>query len=117
MTRMTAAVEGLTLYHLESCMYCKRVRRATAALGVEVELRDIERDPQARAALLEAMGRTTVPVLHIEGERWLPESADIVRYLYDRFGQGRRPPLSVALDPRWIVLALVVLVLGFLLVR
>ena len=102
--------EGLTLYHFESCPYCKRVRRALADLGLEVALRDIQRDSGARVALQEATGRTTVPVLRIEAEdRWMPESADIIRYLYGRFGDGRRPPLRVSIDPRWVVLALAVL--------
>ena len=54
-------------------------------LGVDVELRDIFQHPEHRAALIDARGRATVPVLRItstDGEdRWMPESRDIVRFL------------------------------------
>ncbi len=111
---------SLSLYHFESCPYCRRVRRALRDLGVEaeVELRDVQRDPEARAALLEATGRPTVPVLRIGSivssgveDRWMPESGDIVRYLYAHLGEGREPPLSVRLNPRMVIFGL--LMLGF----
>jgi glutathione S-transferase len=83
-----APADDLALYHYDGCVYCGRVRRALAELGVEVELRDIERDPAHLRALVEARGRRTVPVLrirHPEGDEWMPESADIVAYLRRRF--------------------------------
>jgi glutathione S-transferase len=45
-------------------------------------------------ALVAERGRRTVPVLRIRGEgggadRWMPESADIVAYLAERFGGQR----------------------------
>ncbi len=56
-----------------------------------------------------------MPVLHIQDEgdpRWMPESADIVTYLYDRFGQGRRPPLHLRIHPQvWIAAAVVLLII------
>ena len=85
---MTSA-EDLSLYHYDGCFYCGRVRRALDKLGVEVELRDIRAEPRHLADLLAARGRTTVPVLRIrrpEGDTWMPESGDIVRYLEQRFG-------------------------------
>jgi glutathione S-transferase len=108
---------SLSLFHFDSCSYCRRVRRALDDLGVEVQLVDVNHDPKARADLIEATGRATVPVLRIlePQERWLPESADIVRYLYERFGNGRRPPLSVRLNPRVVIV--VVLVVGFALLQ
>lgn len=84
-----ARADDLALYHYEGCGYCARVRRALSELGVEVELRDIERDPTHLRALVDARGRRTVPVLrirHDEGDEWMPESADIVAYLRRRFG-------------------------------
>jgi glutathione S-transferase len=86
---MTRA-DDLALYHFDSCPYCWRVRRALADLGVEVELRDVEEHPEHLRALLEARGRRTVPVLRIrraEGDEWLPESADIIAYLRERFAR------------------------------
>jgi glutathione S-transferase len=62
--------------------------------GVEVEYRNIREDSAYRDELLEARGKTTVPVLRIgssdpdEEDEWMLESADIVQYLADRFGDG-----------------------------
>ena len=80
----------LSLYHYDTCFYCRRVRSTIDELGLEVELRDVRKDPTHRAALTEARGRRTVPVLRIEEdgtERWMPESADIIRYLNQLAGQ------------------------------
>jgi glutaredoxin len=80
--------DALSLYHYEGCGYCGRVRRTLAELGVELELRDIDHDPEHLRALLDARGRRTVPVLrirHPEGDEWMPESADIIAYLRRRF--------------------------------
>ena len=81
--------EALALYHLEGCPFCIRVIRVIDELGIDVELRDIWADETHRRDLMEARGRTTVPVLRCTSktrDRWMPESADIVRYLRDRFG-------------------------------
>ncbi len=102
----------LTLYHFPGCPYCERVQRALRKLEVQVTQRDIHQDPQARRELQAAMGRPTVPVLHIDdpkaAARWLPESAHIVRYLYEEQGQGR-PPFWLFISPAHVVMALVAL--------
>ena len=77
-------VPGLSLYHFEGCPYCGRVRDAMARMSLELELRDIHKNPSYRDELVAATGRQTVPCLRIEGAsgaRWMHESADIVRYL------------------------------------
>ena len=77
----------LALYYYPECPYCQRVLTAIAETGAEVALRHVWDDPQHRADLQAARGRTTVPVLRIsgnDGDRWMPESADIVRYLRER---------------------------------
>jgi len=83
--------DKLALYHFEGCPYCSRVRRVIDELGIDVELRDIFEDQTYLKALKEARGRRTVPVLCIidaDGEeRWMPESADIVRYLQATYGR------------------------------
>lgn len=87
-----AAEDHLALYHFDGCPFCMRVRRAIDALGIEVELRNIYEDSAHMNALREARGRSTVPVLRITSpdgaERWMPESADIVRYLQATYGQA-----------------------------
>jgi glutaredoxin len=84
--------ERLALYHFEGCPYCSRVRRVVDKLGIEVELRDIFENQTYLKELNEARGRRTVPILRIIGtdgeERWMPESADIVRYLQATYGQA-----------------------------
>jgi glutathione S-transferase len=84
--------ELLALYFFEGCPFCSRVLTAATRLGVDLELRDIFSDPGLRRELLRATGRQTVPVLRIEDAsgrvRWMPESADIVTYLEERFGSG-----------------------------
>ncbi len=77
-------VPGLSLYHFDSCPYCRRVRDAMRRLHLEIELRDIQGQPKYREELVAATGRQMVPCLRIEqpgGVRWMHESADIVRYL------------------------------------
>jgi glutathione S-transferase len=77
-------VAGLSLYHFDGCPYCDRVRKAMSRLQLELELRDIHRDPKYRDELVAATGRQMVPCLRIEGSgaaRWMHESADIIRYL------------------------------------
>ena len=80
---------ALALYGYPSCPFCARVLRAIEELDLDIPLRNTMQDADARRALVEAMGRGTVPVLRIDGEdgetEWLPESADIIRYLLDRF--------------------------------
>ena len=84
------AEDRLALYHFEGCPYCTRVRRVIDELGIDVELRDIFENSTYLQELNEARGRRTVPVLRIiaaDGEeRWMPESADIVRYLVATYG-------------------------------
>ena len=105
----------LSLYKFDGCPWCERVRAAVADLGLEVEERDVREDPGHAAALQSAMGRGTVPVLRIDqaGEtRWLPESADIVRYLYATYGEGRRPTLLAGSVLQTGGLVVAVLLLG-----
>ena len=92
----------LSLYHYDSCWYCQKVRAAIGELGLDIELRDIRRDPGYRAELVEARGRQTVPVLRIEDEssvKWMPESADIIEYLYTL--EGKEPPKRSV--PFWVI--------------
>jgi glutaredoxin 2 len=66
------------------------VRQVIGELGVRVEIRSIADDPAYRSELVRATGASTVPVLKIEHEdgsvRWLPESRDIIAFLYAHAG-------------------------------
>jgi glutaredoxin len=81
--------ENLQLYVSHGCGFCSRVLHVIDTLGVQVHVRDIYADPTARRELIAARGRATVPVLRCtagEVDRFMPESADIIRYLRSRFG-------------------------------
>lgn len=86
----SAPAHGLTLYGYPQCPFCARVLRMIDSLDLEVPLRNTMQDATHRGAVVEAMGRGTVPVLRIENEagevEWMPESADIMEYLESRFG-------------------------------
>ena len=83
------SASDLALYHFDGCPYCGRVRDAIARLGIQVELRDVHASDRHLDDLVGATGRQMVPCLRIAGpggeDRWMHESADIVRYLEQRF--------------------------------
>ncbi|MEM7435813.1 MAG: glutathione S-transferase N-terminal domain-containing protein [Myxococcota bacterium] len=81
-------VETLALYYSPTCPFCIRVLRVIEELGIDVELRNAWANDTYRNELVEARGRATVPVLRCTSatrDRWMPESADIIRYLRRRF--------------------------------
>ena len=81
--------DDLALYYSDGCFFCRRVMDALDQLGVRVEMRNIFDDRKHLEDLVAARGRRTVPVLRIRkdgGDEWMPESADIIRYLRQRFG-------------------------------
>ncbi len=74
-----------SLYRTSWCGFCARVERRIADLGIEVELRDIDTDADARRDLQEATGRETVPCLRVDdstgASSWLHESVAIIEFL------------------------------------
>jgi glutathione S-transferase len=90
---------ALSLYHRPSCGYCIQVRMAAERLGIHLELRDVNQNPEWPQELLDLRGRATVPVLRIDladgTTRWLPESLDIIRFLKELVEQD--DPI-----PRWV---------------
>ncbi|GGW27394.1 glutaredoxin family protein [Vreelandella hamiltonii] len=85
-----AACEALALYQFRSCPFCIKVRKEMARLGLKIELRDAQLDPDHKQSLLEGGGKVKVPCLriaHEDGrEEWLYESDEINRWLHQRFG-------------------------------
>ncbi len=72
------------LYYYDSCPFCQRVLFALPKVNVEVEKRNVLKNPEYRQQQLKATGRTQVPCLLIENEgkeQWLYESGDIIQYL------------------------------------
>lgn len=84
------ACEALALYQFRTCPFCIKVRKEIARLGLTIERRDAQLDPEHKKALLEGGGRVKVPCLRIENDdasiEWLYESDDINAYLHRRFG-------------------------------
>ena len=85
----TSSPGTLSLYGYPQCPFCARVLRAIEELDLEIPLLNTRQDATHREAVVEATGRGTVPVLKIEGAdgevRWMPESADIIRYLINHY--------------------------------
>ncbi|MDO6681742.1 MULTISPECIES: glutaredoxin domain-containing protein [unclassified Oceanobacter] len=73
------------LYYYDMCPFCQMVLRTLPGLKVDVEKRNVQKNPAFRKQQQQATGRTTVPCLLITDdqgkEEWMFESADIIRYL------------------------------------
>ena len=70
-----------TLYVGTVCPYCKRVERFIEDNGIKnVEIKNIDQDPEARDHLIEFGGKRQVPCLMYE-DKYLYESLDIIHYL------------------------------------
>nr|WP_163504088.1 glutaredoxin [Halomonas socia] len=84
------ACESLALYQFRTCPFCIKVRKEIARLGLKIEIRDAQLDPDHRQALQEGGGKVKVPCLqltHDDGNvEWLYESDTINAYLHERFG-------------------------------
>ena len=74
------APRTLALYKYDACPFCRRVTSVIDRLGLDVDRRDVLLEPEHRAGLMQATGRTTVPCLFIDGTP-LFESADIAAWL------------------------------------
>jgi len=84
------ATENLALYQFRACPFCIKVRKEMARLGLNIERRDAQHDPEHREALLKGGGAVKVPCLLIVDERgderWMYESGDINDWLGREFG-------------------------------
>lgn len=89
------APTSLALYHSDMCGFCWRVRQTIAELGLAIELRDVVNGPGRRAELAAGGGSSQVPCLRIEYPdgrvEWMYESADITRFLTERYGRTAGP--------------------------
>lgn len=75
----------LALYHYQSCPFCRVTRNAINSLGLNIEQRDIQRQPKYRTGLIRQGGKAQVPCLRIEDQKghvsWMYESAQIIVWL------------------------------------
>ena len=72
------------LFIMSSCPYCQKVLRFMCQHGIELPLRDITSDPDAREELVRVGGKPQVPCLFIDGAP-LYESDDIIAHLSESF--------------------------------
>jgi glutathione S-transferase len=92
--------ERLQLYEFEGCPFCRKVREALSILDLEADIYPCPKNgPRFRPEVTRRGGRTMFPYLTDPntGEE-MYESDDIVRYLFDRYGDGRVPTM-LALGP------------------
>ena len=80
---------ALKLYCFRTCPYCVVARQTIRRLNLNIETRDIRRQPEHGRELRREGGKRQVPCLRIvatDGSvRWLYESSDIGRYLEQEF--------------------------------
>ncbi len=84
-------IDGLSLYHLPTCLFCWRVRFAAWRMGVSLPMKNLMLSPTAQRELVNEGGSMQVPCLRIEEAgvvRWLYESADIIAYLKKKVANG-----------------------------
>ncbi|MCG7919355.1 MAG: glutathione S-transferase N-terminal domain-containing protein [Candidatus Thiodiazotropha taylori] len=82
----------LALYHFPLCPFCIKVNRVIRKLNLKIEQRNAASDPNWADELQQLGGKLQTPCLKIEqkdGDRWLYESDDIIRYLRQRFATSR----------------------------
>ena len=73
---------NLTLYIGLGCPFCTKVTRFMNNKGIDIPIKDIWHDEQARKELVALTGKTQVPCLQIDDQGML-ESDDIIDYLRD----------------------------------
>ena len=80
---------NLALYQFKTCPFCIKVRRSIKRLSLNIDIKDAQKDPENRHALLEGGGKIKVPCLRITDEnnntQWLYESDEIIRYLEEKY--------------------------------
>lgn len=85
---LDAKTSGLTLYHLEACPFCVKVRRQMLRQGLMIRMKEIRKDSQASRELIEGGKQDQVPCLRIDsasGAQWMYESTAINEYLVKNF--------------------------------
>ncbi len=94
----------LELYEFESCPYCRKVREALSSLDLDAVVYPCPKGaPHFRKRVKERGGRSMFPYLVDPNTgKEMYESDDIVRYLYEQYGDGR-VPRGLSLGPVTLV--------------
>ncbi|MCG8487122.1 MAG: glutathione S-transferase N-terminal domain-containing protein [Chromatiales bacterium] len=78
----------LALYYFPLCPYCIKVNRVIRKLNLQIELRNAAGNSNWADELQHHGGKLQTPCLKMQqqdGDRWLYESDDIIRYLREKF--------------------------------
>lgn len=92
--------QPLELWDFEGCPFCRKAREALSILDLDVHVYPCPKGgPRFRPGLVERGGKALFPYLHDPNtKREMYESSDIVRYLFQTYGDGR-VPLALAAGP------------------
>jgi glutathione S-transferase len=87
--------QPLVLYEFESCPYCRKVREALTVLDLDAEIRPCPKGgTRFREEVIARGGKAQFPYLvDANADTAIYESDDIVRHLFQRYGDGRVPAL------------------------
>ena len=75
----------ITLYQVEWCAYCHRVREALTELGLDYTIVNVAASRPHRREVMELSGQQAVPII-TDGDLVIADSARIVAYLNDTYG-------------------------------
>jgi len=84
-TALNEKTKNWTMYQLQACPFCVKVRRQMKRLAIEIPFKDVGRDPQAQKELMEGGKEDQVPCLRFVDSsgaiHWLYESSEINSFL------------------------------------
>lgn len=80
----------ITLYQVEWCPYCHRVREALTELGLDYTVVNVAASRPHRREVIELSGQQAVPVI-TDGDLVIADSARIVAYLNETYGDTTDP--------------------------
>ena len=87
---------AITVYRLQACPFCERVVRTLEELGLDYRSRFVEARHSRRDVVKRLTGARTVPAL-VDDDTGvtMSESANIVAYLEETYGDGVADPVHV----------------------
>lgn len=97
----TAAVKPVILYEFEGCPFCRKVREALTELDLSAEIRPCPKNGKRyRPELRARAGKAQFPYLIDPNTDWESyESATIVDYLFNTYGNGSTPGFLLKGNP------------------
>ncbi|PSQ13468.1 glutaredoxin [Halobacteriales archaeon QS_8_69_73] len=87
---------AITVYRLQACPFCERVVRTLEELGLDYRSRFVEARHSRRDVVKRLTGARTVPAL-VDDDTGvtMSESANIVAYLEETYGDGAADPIHI----------------------